>query len=81
MENPVSAAAEDEMGDSTGNNSTCASWPGVLVVVEVVMGCPVVTVYLEMSTASTSPSLTRSHVCLLCGVLFGEVPRVKIGGG
>ena len=26
MENPVSAAAEDEMGDSTGNNSTVLAW-------------------------------------------------------
>ena len=45
-------------------------WPGVLVVVEVVMGCPVVTVYLEMSTASTSPSLTREpHMSSVWGTL------------
>ena len=26
MENPVSAAADEEMGDSTGNNSTVLAW-------------------------------------------------------
>ena len=26
MENPISAAAEEEMGDSTGNNSTVLAW-------------------------------------------------------
>ena len=71
MENPVSAAAEEEMGDSTGNNSTvlawCAGGGGGSD------GLPHSDSALEMSTASTSPSLTwEPRMSSVWGTLRGS---------